>query len=151
MIARLTPDEIHEQDCHTLEVTVTAEQIDRFAAVTGDISPLHMDAEFARQRGFNDRVSHGVLTLGFFSQLVGVHLPGENALLQSVNVRFLAPVYPSDRLRIDAVVDHCSMESGVIVLKIMASRCASDEIVAKGKIQVGFTQRSKHELNERRG
>ena len=62
-------------------VTVTEEMMARFEAITGDVSPIHMDAEYAQKRGYPGRVVYGMLGASFFSTLAGVYLPGEHCLL----------------------------------------------------------------------
>ena len=37
-------------------VTVTEEMMALFEAITGDVSPIHMDAEYAQKRGYPGRV-----------------------------------------------------------------------------------------------
>ena len=44
-------------------VTVTAEMMDQFKAITGDVSPIHIDADYAKDRGFPGRVVYGMLGL----------------------------------------------------------------------------------------
>ena len=44
-------------------VTVTAEMMDQFKAITGDVSPIHIDADYAKDRGFPGPVSYTHLTL----------------------------------------------------------------------------------------
>ena len=48
-------------------VTVTAEMMDQFKAITGDVSPIHIDADYAKDRGFPGRVVYGMLGASFFS------------------------------------------------------------------------------------
>jgi acyl dehydratase len=60
--------------------TFAAEDVAAFAAISGDFSPLHMDDEYARGTEFGGRVVHGLLVGSLFSQLVGMHLPGKQAL-----------------------------------------------------------------------
>jgi acyl dehydratase len=43
--------------------TVDGGDVSRFAGLTGDFNPLHIDAEFARTTLFGERVAHGILTL----------------------------------------------------------------------------------------
>ena len=61
-------------------MTVTPEMMDAFRAITGDVSPIHIDADYARGRGFPGRVVYGMLGASFFSTLAGVYLPGEHCL-----------------------------------------------------------------------
>lgn len=121
------------------EVAVTAADIDGFAALSGDVSPLHVDDGFARSRGFDGRVVHGAYLTALVSRLVGVHLPGENALLQSVAMQFRRPVPVGTRLSVTGTVDQLSEAVRAVVLKVTVRDLASGETVATGKATVGFT------------
>lgn len=48
---------------------ITLDMVNDFCRLTGDINPLHMDGEYARERGFSDRVVYGMLTASFVSML----------------------------------------------------------------------------------
>ena len=85
-------------------VTVTEEMMQQFYAITGDCSPIHMDADYAAGRGFPGRVVYGMLGASFFSTLAGVYLPGEHCLLHSVESKFAAPVFVGDTLTITGKV-----------------------------------------------
>lgn len=78
----------------------SVEDIEKFAAVTGDLNPLHMDANYAAQTEFKGRVVHGMLAGSLFSTLVGMHLPGKNCLYLSQGLNFHLPIKPGDKLRI---------------------------------------------------
>jgi len=76
------------------QTTVSADSVDGFARLSGDHSPLHMDRDFAVAAGHPDRVVHGMLSASLFSTLVGVHLPGRNALFHGIKASFHRPIYP---------------------------------------------------------
>lgn len=122
------------------DITVSAGDIDRFAALSGDVNPLHMDEAFARARGFNTRVVHGALLAAYVSRMVGMYCPGTDALLQSISLQFEKPVYPDDPIRIEAVVDHVSPAMGVCTLKIVIRNPKTETIHARGKAQAGLTR-----------
>ena len=63
-----------------------------FAELTGDWNPLHMDSSFAATTQFGERIAHGMLVASYFSNLVGMYLPGRRALLLSPDVQFAKPV-----------------------------------------------------------
>ena len=63
----------------------------RFEAITGDVSPIHMDAEYAQKRGYPGRVVYGMLGASLFSTLAGVYLPGEHCLLHGGNANSQGP------------------------------------------------------------
>lgn len=54
-------DSLHDGLTVALDWLVEAADIDRFSALSGDRNPLHMNPDFARSRGFTDRVAHGFL------------------------------------------------------------------------------------------
>jgi 3-hydroxybutyryl-CoA dehydratase len=103
----------------------------------GDTSPLHVDADYARSRGFAGRVMHGAILNGFLSHFVGVHFPGASALLQSVNIQYKAPSYLGDGIRIDATVAQKVEAMRVIVLEVGFFNTTQERLVAKAKVQVG--------------
>jgi len=138
--ATLDIDDLTVGQEYSIQVDVTEEDVDRFAALSGDRSPLHMDAGFARSRGFENRVVHGAFLVALVSRLVGVHLPGANGLLQTVHMKFAAPIYVGDSIRVIGVVDQISVAVRVAVVKITVARTVTSEIVASGKATVGFTQ-----------
>ena len=61
-LAEMTPGLTEE-----FTVTVTPEMMDAFRAITGDVSPIHIDADYARGRGFPGRVVYGMLGREHFS------------------------------------------------------------------------------------
>ncbi|MBN2210038.1 MAG: hypothetical protein JW709_01465, partial [Sedimentisphaerales bacterium] len=85
-VAQYRLDQLHEGREVAFEEIITPALVDNFVALSGDISPLHIDEAFSKERGFSGRVAHGMIIGAFISRLVGVHLPGANALLQSVNL-----------------------------------------------------------------
>ncbi len=103
----------------------------------GDVSPLHVDDAYARERGFAGRVMHGALLNGFLSHFIGVHFPGKRALLQSVNIQYKAPSYMGDALRIDATVTQKVESVRALVLEVLFTNTTQGRLVAKAKVQVG--------------
>lgn len=120
--------------------SISEKDVDDFAAISGDFSPLHMDEEFARRRGFSGRVVHGALLSSYISQLIGVRFPGENCLLQSLSFKFLYPVYITDTIEISAMVEQISLGASVIILNVAIENVKDHVAVVKGKAQVGFTK-----------
>jgi len=87
---------------------IDGEMIDSFAQVSGDSNPLHIDSDYARRSGFKDQIAHGMLCTSLFSELVGVHLPGENCLLTDISVVFSKPVFIDDEVIVDGLITQLS-------------------------------------------
>ena len=98
-------------------VTVTEEMMEKFYAITGDNSPIHMDANYAAQRGYPGRVVYGMLGASFFSPLAGVYLPGEHCLLHSVESKFAKPIFIGDELTVKGKVTEVNDTFGEVTIK----------------------------------
>ncbi len=83
---------------------ITAEDIQKFADLTGDDNRLHVDASFAKQTAFKKQVAHGMLGASFISTVIGTKLPGDGALWFSQSLEFLLPVRIGDTITIIAEV-----------------------------------------------
>ena len=78
------------------EKTVSEADIIKFAEVTGDTNPVHMDEAYASGTMFKTRIAHGMLSAGFISAVLGTQLPGPGAIYMSQSLRFRAPVKIGD-------------------------------------------------------
>jgi len=81
--------------------TLSEDDVERFAAASGDTNPIHLDGEWAEDTRFNGRIVHGVLAAGLVSAALA-RLPGGVVYL-SQDLEFRAPVRLDDR--ISAVVE----------------------------------------------
>ncbi|MBT9152244.1 MAG: (R)-specific enoyl-CoA hydratase [Firmicutes bacterium] len=75
-----------------MERLITEEDIQSFARLSGDYSPIHMDEEYAKNTRFKGRIAHGMLTAGFISAVLGTQLPGDGTIYLSQTLKFMAPV-----------------------------------------------------------
>jgi 3-hydroxybutyryl-CoA dehydratase len=81
---------------HHFEISIDEKLEGDFAKISGDFNPLHMDEQYAKKTKFGKRVCHGMLLGSFFSRLVGMYLPGKNALYFSQNLNFVEPCFIGD-------------------------------------------------------
>ena len=86
--------------------TVTVEDIERFADLTGDRFYAHMDEEAARQSPiFQGRVAHGYFVISAAAGLFVWPDPGPVLANYGLeNLRFLEPTYPGDELTVTLTV-----------------------------------------------
>ncbi len=78
--------------------TITQEDIELFAKATGDFNPVHLDQAYAEKTMFKGRIAHGLLSVGFFSTILGNILPGHGPIYLSQEAKFLAPVRIGDTI-----------------------------------------------------
>ena len=78
--------------------TITQEQLDAYARVSGDRNPLHLDAEFAANTMFGDIIAHGMLTLAFISEMMALTFERDWLETGGLRVRFKGAAYLGDRV-----------------------------------------------------
>ncbi|XRG79513.1 MaoC family dehydratase [Rossellomorea sp. GAMAL-10_SWC] len=93
-------DSISVGDEATLEVKITAELIEQFAAISTDVNPIHLLDDFAKESIFKERIAHGMLICSFISSVLGTKLPGKNTIYLSQEVFFKAPVKINDTIKV---------------------------------------------------
>jgi oxepin-CoA hydrolase/3-oxo-5,6-dehydrosuberyl-CoA semialdehyde dehydrogenase len=86
----------------TAERTITAEDIARFAELSGDRFYAHMDAEAAKANPFfEDRVAHGYFVVSLAAGLFVDPAPGPVLANYGLErLRFIKPVYIGDTLHV---------------------------------------------------
>ena len=109
----------------TARRTVEGGDVSRFAGLTGDFNPLHVDAEFAKTTPFGERVAHGILTLAVSNgqqNLSGWFEGTAFALLGLDRVRFNVPVKFGDTVHTELTVRETRPSSkpdrGVVVFDV---------------------------------
>jgi 3-hydroxybutyryl-CoA dehydratase len=83
-------------DTDEMSFAVTEQVIEKFAEVSGDDNPVHLDEAFAAQTQFGTRIAHGMLSAGFISAMVGTRLPGYGSIYLSQSLSFRRPVKIGD-------------------------------------------------------
>jgi acyl dehydratase len=78
--------------------TITAEDIEGFARVSGDTNPLHLDEAYAATTPFGRRIAHGMLTASLISAVLANDLPGAGSIYLGQTLKFTAPVFIGDTI-----------------------------------------------------
>ncbi len=120
----------------SFSVTITPEMMKQFREITGDVNPLHTNPDFAKSKGYDSCVTYGMLTASFLSTLAGVYLPGERSLIHGVEIKFVKPVFPGDKIKISGVVTEKNEHFPVITLKVTMVN-QNEQKVLRGSMQIG--------------
>lgn len=115
---------------------ITEEMMNQFQKITGDVNPLHSEDDFAISHNYRQRVVYGMLTASFLSTLAGVYLPGELSLIQSVETKFVKPVYIGDTILVSGMVAELNDSVRQIVLKVVMTNQAGEKVL-KGTMKIG--------------
>jgi len=100
----------------SLVKTVSEADVNTFAKLIGDCSPLHADDDYARKSRFGRRIAHGMLTGGLISAVLGNKLPGAGGIYLSQQIEFLAPVYIGDTITVTVEVTAWQPDKRLITL-----------------------------------
>src|SRR4029078_9083161 len=106
----------------TRSITLTADHVKTFAALSGDYNPLHFDESFVAKSKFKRCVVQGGLTTGLLHALVAMDMPGPGTVFLSQNWKFTAPVFIGDTITAEAEVISKHETKPVTQLKIKIAR-----------------------------
>ena len=103
-IENRTFDEIKVGDSASLVRTLSKEDIELFAAMSGDINPTHVDEEYARSDMFHKIIAHGMWGASLISTVLGTKLPGPGTIYLSQTLYFRHPVTVGDTITVTVTV-----------------------------------------------
>ncbi|MBN9441847.1 bifunctional enoyl-CoA hydratase/phosphate acetyltransferase [Bosea sp. (in: a-proteobacteria)] len=139
LLTNRTFDEIVIGESASIIRVVRPDDIELFAAVSGDANPAHLDAAFAASDRFGHVVAHGMWTAALVSAVLGTKLPGPGTIYLGQDLRFLKPVVPGDTVtatvtvrskdrgkRIVALDTVCTNQAGATVLSGTATVVAPE-------------------------
>ena len=158
MIENRTFDEISIGDSASLCRTVSQQDVDLFAVISGDVNPAHMDPAYAATDMFHKVIAHGMLGAGLISSVLGTKLPGPGTIYLAQDLRFLHPFGIGDLIvatltvtekhpeKGDLVLDcRCTNQNGELVISGASRVRAPTEKVCRPRIELPDVQLSRHE------
>lgn len=99
------------------EKKITEKDINEFAKLSGDDNPVHTNSDFAKKTIFKQKVAHGFLSASLISMLIATKLPGPGSIYLSQNLKFLAPVFIDDLVRVKVTVEEIDQEKKKVKLQ----------------------------------
>lgn len=137
---KLAFDQIKIHDVFEFTRKVTQKEVARFAELSGDLNPIHVDEDFAKATPFGQRIAHGMLLASFFSSLVGMYCPGENSLYLSQSLNFRKPLFLGREVKVRGEVIGKSDSLKLITLR--TTIVEGDEVLVFGEAKVKFLEAS---------
>jgi len=109
-------DSINIGDFCDRKHTVSEEDLLLFARASGDLNPLHLDAEYAATTPFKQRIAHGMFTGGLISAALAMDLPGPGTIYLSQDLQFKRPVCIGDQLSVVLTAIEKHQEKPIVTL-----------------------------------
>jgi 3-hydroxybutyryl-CoA dehydratase len=114
---------------------VTDELVRKFAEVSGDYNPIHLDEEFAKTTRFGRRIAHGMLSGAFISAVLGNEFSNRKIVYLSQTMKFVAPVYIGDTVTATGTVTAIREDKGIVKLDTVCTN-QNGETLVKGEAAV---------------
>ena len=109
--------------------TLTAREVDAFAEISGDMNPVHLDDEYAKQTRFGKRIAHGALTASLISTIIGTKLPGVGSIYMSQSTKWIKPVFLGDTITALVEITAIRADKGIVTLKTDCVNQNGDKVV----------------------
>jgi len=135
MIENQTFDEIKLGETASLVRTLSMEDIDLFAIMSGDVNPAHVDEEYARSDMFHKIIAHGMWGASLISTLLGTKLPGPGTIYLSQTLGFHHPVALGDTITVTVTVTATETERHCVTFDCACTN-QRGEVVISGSAQV---------------
>ena len=84
-------------DNYKEEFVITQEMVNKFAELSGDKNPLHLDIKFAAKTRFKKPIVHGLFSVTSFGKVMGTKFPGHGSIHVGQNLSFKRPLYPDQK------------------------------------------------------
>ena len=133
--------EIKIGSIHNYQHAFTQGEFDRFAALSGDDNPIHVDPGFAAKTRFGRTVAHGMLLYSTLSGYLGTQFPGPGTIQIEQEMTFHSPTFVGEEVKFEIQVTQTHPVSGLIELKTYVIR-PNEEFGLKGKTVIRMAGKS---------
>ena len=135
LIENRTFDEIQLGETASLVRTLSRDDIELFAIMSGDVNPAHVDEEYARSDMFHKIIAHGMWSASLISTLLGTKLPGPGTMYLSQTLSFCQPVSIGDTITVTVTVTAKEAEQHRVIFDCQCTN-QRGEVVIRGSAKV---------------
>jgi 3-hydroxybutyryl-CoA dehydratase len=116
-------------DRFSKEREVTDELVRKFAEVSGDYNPIHLDDEFAKNTRFGKRIAHGMLSGAFISAVLGYEFKERKIVYLSQTLKFVHPVFIGDTVTASGTVTKIRGDKPIVKLETVCTNQNGETLV----------------------
>lgn len=128
-------DELSEGLSRQYSKQLTQRDIVLFAATSGDVNPVHLDAEYAATTAFGEPIGHGMWTGALVSAAIATTLPGPGSVYRGQSIQFKKPVKVGDTITVTLTIESIRARVALVTLKCDAHN-QDGVLVATGTAEV---------------
>src|SRR5215467_10408196 len=122
-------------DTCSFQVSIDASDAQRFADISGDYNPLHLDEAYARTTEFGKPLIHGAYLLGLASRVLGMHIPGKRSLILSINSRFPKPLFYPATVNVEGRLQAFDAERETGLVAVTVTNSTSRDVVLEAQVK----------------
>jgi len=119
----------------TYTKTLTQQDVFLFAACSGDVNPVHLDATYAATTVFGEPIGHGMWTGALISAAIATQLPGPGSVYRSQSLSFKHPVKIGDKVTVTLTISEIKERVKLVTLDCEAHN-QDGKLIAKGIAEV---------------
>lgn len=127
---------IEQGTTYTHEFTFTQDEVVKFAEVTGDKNPVHLDEAYAATTMFKRPIMHGFLGGSVFSKVFGTLFPGEGTIYLKQSMSFMRPMYVNTTYEVRMTVKDVNKEKHRANVETNIVDKATGDVVISGEATV---------------
>ena len=79
-------------DIHNSSLLITEKDEQIFMDLTGDVNPIHWDADVAKKEGYSSPIVHGMLAAAMIGKEIGMYFPGKGTINMERSFQFIRPL-----------------------------------------------------------
>ena len=133
-LENITYNELDEGDSATLTRTLSEDELVLFAAVSGDVNPVHLDSAFAAESMFKERIAHGMWSGSLISAALATVMPGPGTIYLEQSLTFKRPVRLDDTLTVSLTVVRKEPKNRVVLQCDVRNQ--NNQVVVTGEAKV---------------
>ncbi|WP_299788403.1 bifunctional enoyl-CoA hydratase/phosphate acetyltransferase [uncultured Marivita sp.] len=140
-IENRTFDEIEIGDSAELTRKLTAQDIELFAVMSGDVNPAHVDEAFAKSDIFHKVIAHGMWGGALISAVLGTELPGPGTIYLNQNLSFRHPVGLGDTVTVRVTVTDKRPEHHHVTLDCLCLNQSGETVIEGQALVIAPTEK----------
>ncbi|MBO6879927.1 MULTISPECIES: MaoC family dehydratase [Winogradskyella] len=114
----------------------TQNDVDRFAEISGDKNPIHLDEAYAAQSIFKRRIIHGYLGTSVFSKVFAMDFPGEGTIYLKQDLKFMKPMFADTQYTaVFEVIEHMQDRHRALVSTYILNNNNEEVVTGEALIQ----------------
>lgn len=119
-----------------LEKSFSSEDVNIFSKLSGDVNPVHLDDDYAKNTMFGSRIVHGALASSIFSTIFANTLPGPGCIYLKSENKFLKPIYLNTNIFFKVEVVDILQEKKRVIFKTIAISNEQNCIVGTAELYI---------------